>query len=64
MLEFDYYEYIRNKQIIHNYSIIIDRKWFKESLIILKIFYGDKKPEVYKYTFVVPGYSFSEVKNE
>ena len=62
-LKFDYYENSRNKQITHNYSIEIDRKWFKQSLIILRIFDLDKKRGTYKYSFEVPGYSFGEIKN-
>lgn len=61
-LKFDYYEYPRKKQIVHNYSIEIDRKWFKESLIIVKIFDVNKNQGTYNYTFEVPGISFGTIK--
>ena len=61
-LKFDYYEYSGKKQVVHNYSIEIDRKWFKESLIIVKIFDVNKKQGTYNYTFEVPGVSFGTIK--
>ncbi|WP_259071970.1 hypothetical protein HDF24_11360 [Mucilaginibacter sp. X4EP1] len=61
-LKFDYYEYSGKKQVVHNYSIEIDRKWFKESLIIIKIFDVNKKQGTYNYTFEVPGVSFGTIK--
>ena len=63
-LKFDYYEYPGGKQIVRNYSIDIDRKWFKESLIIVKISDINKKRGTYNYTFEVPGYSFGTIKHD
>ncbi len=63
-LKFDYYEYAGEKQIVHNYSIDIDRRWFKESLIIVKISDISKRRGTYNYTFEVPGYSFGEIKKK
>ena len=60
-LLFDYYEYGRSEQFVHNYKIDIERLWFKESLIILRIFDINKKRGTYKYTFEVPGYSFGRL---
>ena len=59
-LKFDYYEYIGKKQVIHNYKIELDRKWFNESLIIVKVFDINKKNGTYRYTFEVPGVSFGK----
>jgi hypothetical protein len=59
-LVFDNYEYPGNKQVINNYKIGIDRKWFKESLIILRIFDINKTRGTYKYSFEVPGHSFGQ----
>jgi len=60
MLTFDFYEYKRNKQFIHNYKIYIDRKWFKQSVIIVRISDINKRRGTYKYSFEVPGYSFAK----
>lgn len=60
-LAFDDYEYGRDKQFIHNYKINIERRWFKESLIIVKIYDINKRSGTYRYTFEVPGYSFGKV---
>jgi len=62
-LKFDYYEYPGRKQVVYNYSIDIDKKWFKESLIIVKITDISKKRGTYNYTFEVPGYSFGSIKS-
>ena len=59
-LSFDYYTYRRENEAIHNYKIKISRHWFKESLIIVRIFDINKKRGTYKYTFDVPGHSFSK----
>ncbi|RYE12840.1 MAG: hypothetical protein EOP45_22210 [Sphingobacteriaceae bacterium] len=61
IVKFDYYEYLGKKQVIHNYEIEINRKWFKESLIIVKIFDIKKKQGTYNYTFEVPGVSFGKL---
>lgn len=63
-LKFDYYEYAGEKQFVRNYSIDIDRKWFKESLIIVKISDVNKRRGTYNCTFEVPGYSFGVIKNK
>ncbi|MCO5937433.1 hypothetical protein NAF17_17935 [Mucilaginibacter sp. RB4R14] len=60
-LKFDYYEYPGKKQVIHNYKIELNRKWFKESLIIVKVFDINKKKGTYSYTFEVPGVSFGKL---
>lgn len=62
-LKFDYYEDSKGKQVIHNYSIELNRTWFKESLIIVKIFDVDKKRGTYKCSFEVPGHSFGTNKD-
>ncbi len=61
-LKFDIYEQSGNREVVHNYSIVVNRKWFKSSLIILNIFDINKRKGTYKYTFEVPGYSFGIVK--
>ena len=64
ILKFDYYEYQGHKQVIRNYSIPIDRNWFKQSVIILRIFDVNKKRGTYKYSFEVPGFSFGVTKKK
>jgi hypothetical protein len=59
-LLFDYYAYGRGNDFIHNYKINIERRWFKESLIILRIFDINKRRGTYKYTFEIPGLYFSK----
>ena len=63
-LKFDYYEYRGKKQVVHNYSVEINRKWFKESIIIVKITNVSARQGIYNYTFEVPGYSFGKMKKE
>ena len=58
-LAFDFYVYGRDNKFIHNYKIFIDRRWFKQSVIIVRIFDIDKRRGTYKYSFEVPGYSFA-----
>ena len=42
-LAFDYYEYIKEKQISHNYKIEIDKGWFQKAYIVLRIYNLDKE---------------------
>lgn len=55
-LSFDYYAYGRDNDFISNYIVSIDKRWLKESLIILRIFDINKRRKTYKYTIEVPGY--------
>jgi len=63
-LLFDYYKYGRANQLIHNYKVNIERRWFKESLIIVEIFDINKRRGTYKYTFEVPGYYCGKILKE
>ena len=58
-LAFDNYEYKRDNMFINNFKIFIDRRWFKSSMIILRIFDINKRRGTYKYSYEVPGYSFA-----
>jgi hypothetical protein len=43
LLAFDYYEFCNGKQIIHNYEIEIEKKWFNFSYMVLRVYNLDKK---------------------
>jgi hypothetical protein len=57
-LRFDYYDYRGKKELVYNYNININQQWFKESLIILKIYNINKNRGIYEYTYEVPGIYF------
>jgi hypothetical protein len=58
-LSFDVYRYKGDNTFINNYKINIERRWFKESLMILKIYDLNQSRNTYKYTFEIPGVYFS-----
>lgn len=59
-LKFDYYESKGKNLHYNNYSIKLNRKWFKESMIIVEISDVNKRKGTYNYTFEVPGVSFGK----